>query len=166
MIAAMVIRIFAVYMVCSVLAFADSLPEKILAAHQLCVQGRTVEGEQAYLLVLGEAQDAGLPEVQLGTVFSELGNIYCDQASYSLAETYFQRALAIWEKALGRGDRKVAATLDNLGFLYQHLGRYPEAETVLRRALAIEHKVSEGGDLETATILNNLGEVLRITNNG
>jgi len=41
MIAAMAIRTVAVHMVCLVLAFADSLPEKILAAHQLCVRGRS-----------------------------------------------------------------------------------------------------------------------------
>lgn len=53
------------------------------------------------------------------------------------AELFYQRALAISEKALGLEHPDVARYLNNLGKLHEAQGRYDGAESLYNRALTI-----------------------------
>jgi CHAT domain-containing protein len=63
------------------------------------------------------------------------------QGNYSQAEPLYQRALAIYEKRLGKEHFLVAYSLGNLATLYVELGNDSQAEPLIQRALAIREKV-------------------------
>ena len=62
------------------------------------------------------------------------------KASTGKAEPLFERALAIWETALGPEHPDVATSLNNLAMLYYDQGQYAKAEPLYQRALAIREK--------------------------
>jgi len=79
--------------------------------------------------------------------FEEGGRLLNNAAGYlhkrgrfAEVEPLYQRALAIWEQALGSDHPNVAQSLNNLAVLYKIQGRTAEAEPLYQRALAIwEH---------------------------
>ena len=64
------------------------------------------------------------------------GRIAYDLGRYAEAQTFFEKALAIREKALGPEHPDVAASLNNLAELYRAQGQYAKAEPLYQRALA------------------------------
>ncbi len=56
-----------------------------------------------------------------------IASLYYDQGKYAEAEPLNQRALAIWEKALGPEHPDVARSLNNLAMVYTDQGKYEEA---------------------------------------
>jgi CHAT domain-containing protein/Tfp pilus assembly protein PilF len=75
---------------------------------------------------------------------------------YSDAIPIAQQALAIREKALGRGHPDVALSLNNLAVLYRSQGRYADAEPLYQRSLAIREKAFGRDHPDVAQSLNNL----------
>jgi tetratricopeptide (TPR) repeat protein len=59
---------------------------------------------------------------------------------YGKAESCLLEALAIREKALGKGHPYYATSINNLGTLYKDMGDYGKAESCLLEALAIWEK--------------------------
>ena len=78
------------------------------------------------------------------------------QAAYAEAEPLYERALAIWEKALGPDHPDVALSLNNLAGLYRAQGAYERAGPLYERALAIREKALGPDHPSVATSLNNL----------
>jgi formylglycine-generating enzyme required for sulfatase activity/CHAT domain-containing protein/Tfp pilus assembly protein PilF len=93
---------------------------------------------------------------------NNLGNIYSSQGKYNDAEQMYQRALAIYEKAVGTNDPRLGQTLNNLAVLYRRKGDYVHAEQLYRRALAIREKSLGPDHLEVAQTLNNLAFLLNV----
>ena len=60
--------------------------------------------------------------------------------AYDQALPLYQRALKIWEKALGPEHPDTATSLNNLAELYQALGAYDQALPLYQRALKIREK--------------------------
>ncbi|HEY9870685.1 MAG TPA: tetratricopeptide repeat protein, partial [Candidatus Obscuribacterales bacterium] len=89
------------------------------------------------------AQDKPVSELELATYLNDLADFYRAQRKYSEAEPLYWKALALSEKALGRGHPTLAVTLNNLGDLYRTQGRRAEAEPLYRRALLISKKAME-----------------------
>jgi tetratricopeptide (TPR) repeat protein len=63
--------------------------------------------------------------------------LYYAQGRYAEAQPLYERALAIYEEALGPDHPAVGTTLNNLAELYRAQGRYAEAQPLYERALAI-----------------------------
>lgn len=80
------------------------------------------------------------------------------QGNYPQAETFYRRALAVQEKALGNHP-DLARTCRELGMLYQAVGDLPQAEALFRRAIAVAEKTP--GDPELARTLDNLALLMR-----
>jgi CHAT domain-containing protein/Tfp pilus assembly protein PilF len=80
---------------------------------------------------------------------------------YAEAVPLAQRALALREKALGRGHRDVAQSLNNLALLYNELGRNDEAAPLYRRALEIWEGLLGPDHPEVAISVNNLAALYR-----
>ena len=59
---------------------------------------------------------------------------------YAKAEPLYQRALKIFEKALGPDHPDTATALTNLAVLYRAMGDYAKAEPLYQRALKIVEK--------------------------
>lgn len=77
---------------------------------------------------------------------------------YNEAIGLAQRAIAIWEKVLGKEHQRVATSLSALALLYTEQGNYTQAEPLIKRALAIREKLSMG-DLDVARSLRQLASL-------
>jgi tetratricopeptide (TPR) repeat protein len=86
----------------------------------------------------------------------QAGCYLCDRARFSDAEPLYQRALAIWEKALGPDHPDVAAALNGLTLLYTNQGKYARGELLIQRALANWERALGPDHPYVATGLNNL----------
>jgi tetratricopeptide (TPR) repeat protein len=84
-----------------------------------------------------------------------------EQASSSLAEPLFQRALAITEQQFGFQHLQVASPLTNLGELYLQQGKYGQAESCYQQALRIREQALGPGHPQIAMTLNLLGILYR-----
>jgi CHAT domain-containing protein len=87
---------------------------------------------------------------------NEGAHLYFRQGRDAEAEPLIKRSLAIYEKALGTDDPRVAVSLNNLGKLYAKQSRYTEAEPLIKRSLAINEKALGLDHPSVATNLNNL----------
>jgi tetratricopeptide (TPR) repeat protein len=73
----------------------------------------------------------------VATSLNNLAVLYRDQGRYAQAEPLFQRALAIWEKALGPEHPNVATALENYARLFREMKRGAAARELEARAQAI-----------------------------
>lgn len=96
---------------------------------------------------------------QAADLLDRAGAYLCEHASYSLAETLFQRALTIAEQQLGPEHLQVASPLVNLGHLYYRQSKYELVEPLLQRALRIREYALGPRHPEVASPLNNLGHL-------
>ncbi len=69
-----------------------------------------------------------------------LGRLYRKQEKYAEAESLYQRALAMLEKALGPDDLTVATCVSNIALLYVFQGRLTDAKPLFKRTLEIREK--------------------------
>ena len=60
----------------------------------------------------------------------DLALLYDNQGQYAKAEPLYQRALAIWEKALGPEHPELLKSLENYAVLLRDIGRPKEAEAL------------------------------------
>ncbi len=86
--------------------------------------------------------------------------IFTSNAAYAEAEPLCERALAVWEKALGPDHPDVALALHNVARLYLARAAYAEAEPLCERALAIVEKALGLDHPDVALALNNLAATL------
>src|SRR5262249_47066835 len=88
------------------------------------------------------------------------GKLY-GKAAYSAARPLYERALAIYEKALGPEHPDAATSLNNLALVLRDQGDLAAARPLNERALAIKEKALGPEHPDTAASLNNLAWVLR-----
>ncbi len=108
--------------------------------------GRYAEAEKLCLAALKEAEVFGEQDPRLATSLNNLAVLYDAQGNYAQAEPFYQRAITIYEKALGPEHRDVAAAINNLAELYRARGQHTQAEPLYQRELAIFYK-AVGPDL-------------------
>ncbi|ALG66720.1 tetratricopeptide repeat protein [Beggiatoa leptomitoformis] len=89
------------------------------------------------ILLLRDSQQGSL---ELADVLNLLGLIHFQQADYSRAELFYQRALALREKLLGAEHPDVAVSLNNLAKLYMMQANYIQAKPLYERAIQILEK--------------------------
>ena len=83
------------------------------------------------------------------------------RGSYAATRPFYERALAIREKALGPDHPHTALSLNNLGALLDSMGDLAAARPFFERALAIREKALGPDHPDTAQSLNNLGSLLQ-----
>ena len=101
----------------------------------------------------------GTAHVNYGIALNNLAIVYSSQGKLADAEAYYQRALAIYERALRRDDPKVARTLNNLAVVYRNQSKYIKAEETYQRVLAIRENVLGRDHPDVANTLNGLAVV-------
>ena len=79
------------------------------------------------------------------------------------AQVLFERALALWESALGPEHLQVAGCLNNLATVKRSLGAYSEAKALQERALALHERVLGPQHHEVAANLTNLAALYNAT---
>ena len=82
-----------------------------------------------------------------------------------LALATHERALAVWEKALGPGHPRIASSLGNTGSVLADLGEYERAKGLQERALTIWEPALGPDHPKVAMTLNNLNHRSRFSNN-
>src|SRR6516165_1129016 len=95
-----------------------------------------------FLLALFVLSAADAQEGDLAEALRLNGQVlqYRATGRYLQAIPLAQRALAIYEQALGPEHPDTAGSLNNLAALYQSTGAYAKAEPLFERALAIAEK--------------------------
>ena len=73
----------------------------------------------------------------------------------------YKRALAIWEKAIGKESPTAAFALNNLAVVYTRQGKYEEAIALHERSLAIKTKALGPDHPDVTGTLQNLAEIYR-----
>jgi tetratricopeptide (TPR) repeat protein len=94
---------------------------------------------------------------QAADLLDRAGIYLREHASYSVAESLFQRALAIAEQQLGSQHLQAASSLNNLGLLYWRQGKHEQAKPLYQRALHIREQVLGPHHPQLAPPLSNLG---------
>jgi tetratricopeptide (TPR) repeat protein len=97
------------------------------------------------------------------TALNNLASLYNVTGAYATAEPLYQRALAIYEKALGPKHPGTARALNDLALLYRDTGAYAKAEPLYQRALAIYEEALDPEHPYTAALLHSLALLYRAT---
>lgn len=95
----------------------------------------------------------------VGTLFYYLGRSYFTQGSYDNALEYYEKALAISEKASGPEHESIAPVYSNIAMGHKEKGNYEKALEYNYKALAIFEKELGHEDPSTATVYNNIAEI-------
>jgi tetratricopeptide (TPR) repeat protein len=109
--------------------------------------------------VTEDAQQRG--DTRTAHLHASLGSALYMIGDYASAQSYYQRALTLWERVLGPDHPSVAVGLGNLASVYQAQGRYAEAELLLQRAQTICERVLGPDHPSMGTSLNNLASLYR-----
>jgi tetratricopeptide (TPR) repeat protein len=102
-----------------------------------------------------------LEDEDLFPSFEGLGNFYCGQGLYDLAEPWDKQCLEVTRRRLGEEHSDVATSLNNLAVLYCSQGRYEEAEPLYKQALELRKRLLGENHPDVATSLNNLAVLYR-----
>ncbi|MCB8982655.1 MAG: tetratricopeptide repeat protein [Ardenticatenaceae bacterium] len=111
------------------------------------------------------AAEWGIESNRAAFLNNEAGFYLNHYGNLAEARPYFERALAIDEKALGPDHPDTAIDLNNLGLLLKTMGDLAGARPYHERALAIREKALGPDHPDTATSLNNLGGLLQAIGN-
>jgi tetratricopeptide (TPR) repeat protein len=111
--------------------------------------------------LLGRLRDHAL-EPKAALMMNQLALGLTRRAEHGEAETLFQRALAVREKALGPDHPEVGVSLHNLAALYKAQSRYAQAEPLFHRAIAVEEKALGPDHPSVAIALKDLATLYRI----
>ena len=96
-----------------------------LAGRDAYKRGDFAEAEKQWLAARASAEKLGSQDARLAATLSNLAEVYRAQGKYSESEELNRRALAIWEKDLGKPeDPGVAQALNSLALTYGAQGRH------------------------------------------
>lgn len=99
-------------------------------------------------------------EADVAMVLSNLAAVHNSRGDYEEAQALAERALSIWEEALGPDHPQVAMALNNLALDLHNRGEYEAARPLEERALAIWEVALGPEHPHVAMALNNLGNTL------
>ena len=80
-------------------------------------QGNYVEAEKQWAAALTMVEGLEPKDPRFATFLNNFAALYYSQGKYAEAEPLYQRALVIWEKALGSDHPEVGTSLNNLAQL-------------------------------------------------
>jgi tetratricopeptide (TPR) repeat protein len=100
-------------------------------------------------------------DARAGALANAIGRAEKALINYAAARPLFERALAIYEQALGPAHPATAASLNNLAELFRAQGDYAAARPLFERALAVHEQALGPAHPATAASLNNLAELFR-----
>ena len=96
-------------------------------------------------------------------VWNSMASLLKDTFDYQSSKADFERALPLYEKALGHEQREVAICLNNLAGTLTRLGNYARAKALYQEALRIYEKTVGPDHILVAGCLNNIAFLLTET---
>ena len=131
-------------------AHADVLASLGTMATVWAGMGKDSEAEALFLRVLEQRQSGLHDSTATAETLHDLGAFYLKREKYREADVFFEKALAIRERELGREHILTAGTLLGLADLRLAEGEYERSKELFERALAIcEERVDEEHPLMT-----------------
>jgi tetratricopeptide (TPR) repeat protein len=109
-----------------------------------------------HVLALRECLPASSGSQGAAELYYATGSYLLGRSAYAEAEPFFNEALAMMEKTLGREHLAVATLIHRLAILHRLSGRYAEAEPLFEEALAIKETMLGRDHHEVALVLTNL----------
>jgi len=110
-----------------------------------------------YFEALGLMSSAKEADEGIGRVCASLAVVHELDGNPDLAKSFYQRAIAAYERITPAPLLRVADISNNLGFIYEAEGDFDRAETFLLGALKSYHEKAGPDDARTATLYNNVG---------
>ena len=154
----------------------DSLKKKQAKWRTYCINAlnelryfdfSTVESRELFRIlaphifaVTNEISDEDATE-ETANLYHFLGYGYDELADYSQSLVWYEKALAIRKKVLGKEHPSTATTYNNMAGVYRNQGQYNKALEYYGKDLAISEKVLGKEHPNTATTYNNMAEVYR-----
>jgi tetratricopeptide (TPR) repeat protein len=132
-------------------AFPDVAPES----------WRQCERLLPHVLTCAAAIPEHVCDQELAEALRKAAEYLSDHARYAQAEPLYQRALRIWERALGPEHPQVAHPLCGLGCLFFEQGKYEQAEPLYQQALQIRGEQLGPLHPQTAATLSDLATLYR-----
>jgi Tfp pilus assembly protein PilF len=106
--------------------------------------------EPAFRAALEQARRAAGADLLVARAADGLADVHRESGRHAEAEPLYVEAAALWERALGADQPRLATTLHNLGVTRLHAGRAEDAGGPLRRALGIWERTLGPGSPEAA----------------
>lgn len=110
-----------------------------------------------YVEALGLMSSATNADEGIGRVCAGLAVVHELSGNSDLAKSFYQRAIAAFDRITPRPRLDIADLKNNLGFIYEADGNFDEAETYLLESLKICHEILGPDHEQTATLYNNVG---------
>ncbi|HEV8578444.1 MAG TPA: serine/threonine-protein kinase [Thermoanaerobaculia bacterium] len=107
------------------------------------IQARTAEGHRWSRLAMAIAEGARSGDALRAELFQQLGGVLANERRYTEATDVSLKALALYERALGRDHVRLAPVLNNLGEIFNQMGQYEKALGFSLRGLEIRKKKLE-----------------------
>ena len=107
-------------------------------------------------LLIIQVHSYGAESLEAASTLNDMGISYRGLGQYELAESCYQKAIAIRQKTLGPEAPKTLKSLSNLGYLYYRHEDYEKAVEITSQVLEIRERVLGNEDVSTSTSLNNL----------
>ena len=152
------------HMMLALKCVGKSVPVKRAPGDWIITQRLVPHAERCLQLVRVWSDGCNPSELIEGCITDFSGSIsvlYYDLGKLTEAEPMLQRALASYEKALGKDHISTLATVNNLGLLYHIQGKLAKAESMYQRALASYEKALVKDHTSVFDTVNNLGVLYR-----
>lgn len=119
--------------------------------------GEYDDAKTDYVEALGLMSSAKEADEGIGRVCAGLAVVHEMEGNIDLAKSFYQRAIAAYERMTPSPLLRVADISNNLGFIYEAEGDFDRAETFLLAALKSYHEKAGSDDARTASLYNNVG---------
>ena len=98
-------------------------------------------------------------QIRSSNLYNNLAGVYYAQGEYDKALEYYEKALVIREKVLGKDHPDTATTFNNMALVYRAQGEYDKALEYYEKSREIQEKVLGKDHPSTAITYNNLAGV-------
>jgi len=98
-------------------------------------------------------------EIDVGSLYNNIGMIYQAKKQYPQALKYLQKSLMIFEKYYGEKQQITARGYNNLALVYQQIGDFPQALKYHKKALIARENLLGKNHADTAGSYDNLGSL-------
>jgi len=121
------------------------------------ISGDVEEAKADYFEALGLLRCAQEADEAVGRVSASLAVIHDNLGNDEQAKSYYERAIAAFERMRPPAALDIADLSNNLAFIFEATGNFDEAETLLLSSLNTYHEVLGAEHEQTALLCNNMG---------
>ena len=130
--------------------------EKLAAIRRVYQQGRYDEARRVLASAFPDPLHAGLPQIELARMLTELGGLYGELGELNEATRLLQRSMDLWEKQPGADVGAIRAE-NTLAALRLEAQDFRSAQKLAEHTLTTRKELLDRFPVEKAHVLHNLG---------